>query len=356
MNESEKNVNRCAICGAENEGDYLYCSNCGAVIKAAPVEESCQKNSEAQAAASQAASEKVTQETAQSETEDRPTEKETEQTPNNVQAAPIFPKQSNTVYCGGIPVPEEIDGVATEDIKAFVGANQEYYIPKFAANRGKTTFASWNWPTFLFGFFLNIPFVWFFYRRMNKIGAIVMAISVALMMLSMGSAFYSIQPIIDGSLGIIKEQAEKSGVNNYNDNFLAPNQDRLNPNDDFMTPLPSPNNGNEEQQVKDMMKGFAERLPFFALAMVFGILNFGLTIITSIMANGWYKKNTLSKIRALKKERPEISAWEISVNGSTSVGPAVALGVIVPIVMIVISFGWVFALLSKMVSEMMTIM
>ena len=60
---------------------------------------------------------------------------------------------------GGISPNEDIEGVTAKDIKCFVGANTQRYLPRFKA-MAENKKNSWNWAAFL------VPHVWFFYRKM----------------------------------------------------------------------------------------------------------------------------------------------------------------------------------------------
>lgn len=79
---------------------------------------------------------------------------------------------------GGVPADMDIgDGVKAEEIGNFVAANARRYVPKFAQmTTGKRL--SWNWLAFLF------PSAWLLARKMYKIGALVLAVSVALTLFS----------------------------------------------------------------------------------------------------------------------------------------------------------------------------
>jgi hypothetical protein len=60
--------------------------------------------------------------------------------------------------CGGAT-----DNITTDEIRAFVGGNSQYFIQNFSrfTKSGKEQFcATWNWPCFGF------PFIWMLYRKM----------------------------------------------------------------------------------------------------------------------------------------------------------------------------------------------
>jgi hypothetical protein len=72
--------------------------------------------------------------------------------------------------------PTEINGVPVEEVKDYIGKNSDKFLSKFWNFSGGGKF-SWNWPVLLFGL-LGVPFVWFFYRKMPKLGALFLAISL----------------------------------------------------------------------------------------------------------------------------------------------------------------------------------
>lgn len=81
------------------------------------------------------------------------------------------------------PVPNEIDGIPTEDLQSFVGKNQMKILDKFAKMSITGSKISWCWPaavlSIFFGFF-GAAF-WLFYRKMYKYGTIAMAIGLLIL-------------------------------------------------------------------------------------------------------------------------------------------------------------------------------
>lgn len=73
--------------------------------------------------------------------------------------------------------PEELEeGVSTTDVAFFVQQEEVKYVQKFFYIKGGKK--TWNWAAFFFN-----PY-WFFYRKLYKLGAIFMAITFALSLLS----------------------------------------------------------------------------------------------------------------------------------------------------------------------------
>lgn len=92
---------------------------------------------------------------------------------------PVYSSQQapTTAFFGSRPdplslFPKEIeDGVATEEVAEFVQLNAFKYIQNFFYAKSKKNTFSWS-------AFLLAPY-WFFYRKLHKIGAILLAIMVA---------------------------------------------------------------------------------------------------------------------------------------------------------------------------------
>ena len=81
------------------------------------------------------------------------------------------------------PIPNEIDGIPTEEVQSFVAQNQMKILDKFVKMSITGSKISWCWPaailSIFFGFF-GAAF-WLFYRKMYKYGAIAMAIGLVVL-------------------------------------------------------------------------------------------------------------------------------------------------------------------------------
>lgn len=80
-------------------------------------------------------------------------------------------------------LPNEIDGIPTEEVQSFVARNQMKILDKFAKMSVTGSKISWCWPaailSIFFGFF-GAAF-WLFYRKMYKYGTIAMAIGLLIL-------------------------------------------------------------------------------------------------------------------------------------------------------------------------------
>lgn len=114
---------------------------------------------------------------------------------------------------GGVhPTTDLGDGVTAKQAADFIKVNTTRYIPKFAS----TSKASWNWLAFI------LPYSFFFYRKMHKVGAIVSAIYVSAIILGLPMqaevlelmATLPINPTVQDMFSILMQNSQAvSGTN-----------------------------------------------------------------------------------------------------------------------------------------------
>lgn len=169
--------------------------------------------------------------------------------------------------------PKELaEGVATEEAAEFVQMNAFKYLQNFFYQKsGKRTF---NWAAFLFA-----PY-WFFYRKMNKIGIIFMAVMLGI------SVLLSIPSATTNFMNDMYDWSEK-----YSD---------------------TSNIDTEEEQaayiesyMADFEKIFTENTLGAALVVADSVISLLIHLIAGFMANKWYYNHTISKIRQIKAETTE---------------------------------------------------
>ena len=120
----------CVQCNTENEADFRFCKRCGAVL---PIVE-----------------EKA-----------------------NINAEVVFENNTSASFDG-----DTIDGVSAEHLRAYVGKNNRRIMDSFynmSIYNKKTSFCA---PVLILGLlsgFLGMS-IWFFYRKMNKIGFLLLSI------------------------------------------------------------------------------------------------------------------------------------------------------------------------------------
>ena len=157
----------CSECGTENEGKYEYCKNCGTKLEKLteqvdvdpltgyPPKTEQQNNSE-------------------TKTYEAPNYSGYQQNANDSQQY----NQANYVY--GNTYVENIDGIPYSEVASFVGKKATHYMPVFSKMEITGSKTAWHWPTALLSFFIG-PLgtaLWFFYRKMYKIAAVLVAIGI----------------------------------------------------------------------------------------------------------------------------------------------------------------------------------
>lgn len=177
----------CSECGTENEAKYIYCKNCGAplVLK----NEKFQKQPENETADKAAGAPEF------NGYSDANTQPENNTGADSYETAQEYGgNQSessgggNSGFAQGVYSAEPsgaqygIDGIPAEDIAFFVGKKAGDILPKFTSMEFSGSKVSWCWPAALLGFFFG-PMgaaIWFLYRKMYKIGALLLVLGAAL--------------------------------------------------------------------------------------------------------------------------------------------------------------------------------
>lgn len=142
----------CSECGTENEPQYTYCKNCGALLRGDTQTES-DKTSE----------------------ENKQYNKYNENFNQNFNTPPV-----NRGFASEII--DNIDGVPTGEAAAFIGVKAPVFIKKFAKMHYDGTKVSWCWPVAILGLIFGPvgSAVWFFYRKMYKVALYFVIIGVVL--------------------------------------------------------------------------------------------------------------------------------------------------------------------------------
>ena len=180
--------------------------------------------------------------------------------------------------------PEEISpDVKTEDVASFIQINALKYIDKFF--NSKKTF---NWGAFFF-----TPY-WFFYRKMYKLGAIFMALSL---LLTVGM---NLLPPVQTLYTDMTEWTEKYSVENVK-NFTE----------------------------EEIAQAYAERNEMIlgnptgsVLVVVQGTLSLALQIFVGFKANKWYYNHAVANIKKIKAEEPDAQKQRLLFfrSGGASIG------------------------------------
>lgn len=132
---------KCNLCNTENENEYLYCKNCGNPLD----DEYANRNSG--------------------------------------QSGNGYGYYNPGFRADFEPVLNEIGGVKTEEIAAFVGPNAQSVVKKFSKMEITDSRFSWCWPvavlSFIFGLFGTA--IWFFYRKMYKSAICILLCALAVL-------------------------------------------------------------------------------------------------------------------------------------------------------------------------------
>lgn len=182
--------------------------------------------------------------------------------------------------------PKEVaDGVTTEEAATFIQLNAFRYIDRFFHQKeGKNT---WNWMAFLFA-----PY-WFFARKLHKIGAIFLAVIIAV---NVGFSFIPSVVKYSEEIYNIREEAMEE-----------------------MTP----------EAYSETLKSVAEvsknNPTAVALVTLQTVVIFALRIVSGMFANKWYYKLTVQSVRNVKKETDDESRRKLMLfkRGGMSAGAPV---------------------------------
>lgn len=227
-----------------------------------------------------------------------PAETEVAETPveasPETQENPIFNEQNipfPPLFGAGVnplsQFPKQIEeNIETAEVADFVQMNAVKYLQHFFSE--KMNKKSFNWAAFFF-----TPY-WFFYRKMHKLGAIFLAITL---LLSIGFSFIpSVQKLYtDMAEWTSKYNIEE--INELSEEELA--------------------NAYEEQSALIL-----ENKTGAVLVFAQGALSLALQFFVGFKANKWYYDHTISGIRKIKKETTDPNQLRLSYfkSGGCSMG------------------------------------
>ena len=155
---------------------------------------------------------------------------------------------------------ETVDGISVGDAALYIQQGARGYIRKF-----KTKKFSFNWAAFFFS-----P-AWFFYRKLYKAGAIILAVFVALALFT-----YPMIEKLDEQTAALESKITQivGDEKNFSSSVLAQNEDLLN-------------------ESKALLKGYA-------LYFLINMLAPGL--VSALIANELYKKKMIRDIKDIKED------------------------------------------------------
>lgn len=229
---------------------------------------------------------------------------EAEQAPNG--QPPVFDREQqnageNPQFFANQPnnpfklFPAELEeGVTTEEAAAFVQLNAFPYLQRFFhLKSGKRT---WNWAAFFFS-----PY-WFFARKMHKLGAIFLAV-----ILAVNIGFSLLPPVVK-----------------YTNEIAAKTEEALE------------SEGAEKKSFMEIMASSADEFAAvqkanptgYALSAASSVLIFALRVAAALLANKLYYKHTLKSIKKIKTETPDDSRRKLmlfKLGGMSAGAPILAI-------------------------------
>ena len=246
---------KCALCNAYlfNEDDVVFCPVCGA-----PHHRECYNSISHCALEHLHGTDEQYVFTEIEKVEEKPQSEETTQEQNT--DFPPFPQGARVIQIdlfGGVKPDYEFDeNVSAKDVRNFVLANTQRYIPKFKALETKKT--SWNWLAFLF------PSGWLFSRKMYKHGIVVIALTLIFTLLALP---FSKVLINEGIYDL----------NNYSEIFMA---------------------------IQELLPKIDPAIVLTAFAG--SVADIILTFVCAIFGDYWYKKHTIATIKKIKSDSEDI--------------------------------------------------
>ena len=214
--------------------------------------------------------------------------KETDkQTVPNVEPLPVFSLQLNNLPNLLDRAYDDFDdNIKAEDMALFVRQDAKKYISKFQKTKEKK--ATWNWGAFFF-----TPY-WFFYRKMYKLGAIFLAITL---LISVG---FSLSPSVQKLNADITKWTEKYNIEN-SDDFTE---------DEILQ-------ANEERQAFMRENPTGVKLLFAQVTLLLA-----LKVTVGLTANKWYYNYTLKNVKKINEQEKDVQKHKLLLlqSGGTSVG------------------------------------
>lgn len=202
---------------------------------------------------------------------------------------------------------------------------------------------------------------WFFYRKCNKIGAILASIGAVFMIAGICSTIPLINMFCDVVKNVAKYDDKQSNSFSYNydyddyfkdfEDYFDSYNDYYNKNYGIENNAYASNsdtvaiNGNQ-YDIYDL--GFKPEAAILPLAVLFvtGLASLALAIVCAMYANAWYLKDILRKISEMKQQNPMITADEISRRGGVAYAAWVTILCIAIFISIAYPIGSVAALIT----------
>lgn len=321
-----ENKKKCLGCGAEYSGEYMFCKECGSALQTVEAE-------------AEQPAQVINDENLNNE------EVSNEQKVEQAVAEPVAEPVAQPVVAESPVAPSEeaingddfINGVPTAVLSDYVGEKSTKFIPKFKKySRGAK--AGWNWPVFLFGLLLGIPFVWFFYRKMYKLGVLFLAISIAFSVGSTLTAVSVVEALGDASEKHIEAFADE--VDDIEDRYKL----SVRPGKETQKALDEQKEYEIEKAAENTVKEFTkdllkndEFMKMTIISYLISLVNFAYVVIVSMFANSLYYRSAVGSVVKLGRTGT-LSQEKVKASGGVNSASGALAGVFGSIALFAIAF------------------
>ncbi len=276
----------CNTCGAENSEDYKFCIACGNPL------------SEQGIPAVISSEEKTAEE----------------------------PLSGDTLY-----------GLPAEEVASFTGGKDSRMYSKLVKAESEGKLGGWNWPVFFFGVLAGMPFIWFFYRKLYKVGAILLAVSLAVYMTAAISvfAFYD-SAFLKPFSALIKSHPE---LMEDTDIRISDDDVSFNFNYDYADGTPSGGADSADEYTAELVNAWTDEAGSIILSLVLVLLSsiaqFTVGMIMSAKANSIYISHMHKNDRRLRElGGGMLPEYEFAKCCGTNKGLAIGLGIAVAVIVL----------------------
>lgn len=204
------------------------------------------------------------------------------------------------IYVNGrtVDANEDIGGVTASEAITYTQINSRHYLRKLIKHKNKKSFfLSWNWGAFAFGS------AWFFYRKLYKAGAIILALMV--------SASIAVLPLLPA----ISEATEK----------VMPMYDQLSEVSVALIQEESEENLAEYERLLNAI--WAELKPVLPETLIaFSVIYIFPRFLPALIANFFYRKKMLEDIKFAKEATsdPKVLKFSLIRRGGVSLLAGIA--------------------------------
>ncbi len=203
-----------------------------------------------------------------------------------------------------IPVSEDI---SIYEMNVFVGKNNDRIVPEFVNMQKKNKKVSWCWPVFLLGLFFGFfgMAAWFFYRKMNKIGFILLGVSIVLQAANLIANFGAMTQLYGDVFSVMYS---------YIDTYAAD---------------PSATSAWLNDYINELaLRYSANAITIFSFIEQY-VGGLAMPIVMGLFGHHFYKEHALEKIAKIKNEYGGTPAYIMHLNANGGTSAARAIGAVI---------------------------